>query len=137
RMPLSLKLVRSARQTPTRVAVGPEAPAERVAALRGAGVGIIASETVNGRIALPELLDDLAARGISTLMVEGGAAVADSFLSEGLVDRLVLFTSPLTVGDGGIAAPGGAFRRPANLARREAWRFGDDLCEEWTCSPGS
>lgn len=137
RMPVSLKLVATARQVPTRVAIGPEAPADRVAALRNEGVGIIASETVNGRVALPELLDDLAARGISTLMVEGGAAVAGSFLAEGLVDRLVRFMSPVTIGQGGIAAPAAALGTPAGMIRRAAWRFGDDVCEEWACSPAS
>lgn len=40
-----------------------------------------------------------------TLMVEGGAQVARAFLAAGLVDRLLLYRAPLTVGGEGPALP--------------------------------
>jgi diaminohydroxyphosphoribosylaminopyrimidine deaminase/5-amino-6-(5-phosphoribosylamino)uracil reductase len=49
-----------------------------------------ACEMDNGRIAMPELLDDLAARGIQSILVEGGARIAQSFLEEDLVDEIVV-----------------------------------------------
>jgi diaminohydroxyphosphoribosylaminopyrimidine deaminase/5-amino-6-(5-phosphoribosylamino)uracil reductase len=49
---------------------------------------------------------DLAALApAQTLMVEGGAATARAFLSAGLVDRLLLYRAPLTVGGAGPALP--------------------------------
>jgi diaminohydroxyphosphoribosylaminopyrimidine deaminase/5-amino-6-(5-phosphoribosylamino)uracil reductase len=55
------------------------------------GVEFIACETHDGRIALPELLEDIAARGLSSVLVEGGES-CPAFLAEGLVDRLILLT---------------------------------------------
>ena len=77
-------------------------PAEHTAchqALTAAGVEILAPES------LPMLLAALAARGISSLLVEGGATVAKSFLEAGLVDRILLFTGATLVGEGGIESP--------------------------------
>ena len=42
---------------------------------------------------LESLLNKLSDKGISTLLVEGGTMIAQSFLDAGLVDRLVLFQS--------------------------------------------
>jgi len=93
RLPLASKLVISANETPVWVAASPEAPAERLAALRAAGCRILATELHHDRIALPELLEDLGAQGMMRLLVEGGAEVASSFLAEGLVDRLIAIAS--------------------------------------------
>lgn len=137
RLPPDSQLALSARHTPVLVAAGPEAPRERLDALRAAGVDILAAETIDGRIALPELLDDLAQRGVSTVMVEGGAAVAEAFFAEGLVDRLVRLTGPDAIGAGGVSAPASALTPPESFAKNGEWRFGGDMCEEWTCSPAS
>ena len=48
-------------------------PTERAVALERAGVRFIGAELYDGALALPELLEDLAAQGISTVLVEGGA----------------------------------------------------------------
>nr|WP_280414850.1 dihydrofolate reductase family protein [Nocardia carnea] len=45
------------------------------------------------------LLDDLAARGISRLMVEGGGRIHTAFLAGGLADELHLAVGPALVGD--------------------------------------
>ena len=50
------------------------------------------------------LLADLAEHGMLSLMVEGGAATLQHFLSEGCWDEARVFTSPLRFGDG-LAAP--------------------------------
>jgi 5-amino-6-(5-phosphoribosylamino)uracil reductase len=51
----------------------------------------------------PRLLDDLGARGIHRLMVEGGTAIHTQFLTAGVVDELQLAIAPFFVGDS--AAP--------------------------------
>ncbi|WP_327073902.1 dihydrofolate reductase family protein [Kitasatospora purpeofusca] len=56
------------------------------------------------------LLDDLAARGVERLMVEGGGRIHTQFLSQGLADEIQLAVAPLVVGDA--AAP--RFLHPAN-----------------------
>ena len=61
------------------------------------------------------VLDDLGARGVRRLMVEGGGAVHTMFLTAGLVDEVRLAVAPFLVGDD--AAPrfvhGGSFPQDA------------------------
>jgi 5-amino-6-(5-phosphoribosylamino)uracil reductase len=45
------------------------------------------------------LTEDLSARGVERLMVEGGGTVHTQFLSENLVDELQLVVAPVFVGD--------------------------------------
>lgn len=47
---------------------------------------------------LGAILDDLGARGVLQLMVEGGATVAQAFHEAGLVDRYVLYMAPAIFG---------------------------------------
>lgn len=131
KLPVTSKLVLSAHDVPLLVAAGPEADAERKAALAAAGARFLATETYDGRIALPELLEDLAARGMSSLMVEGGADTARAFLEDDLVDRIILFRGRGTIGAGGIASPIDDDHIPAGFEVKRQARFGEDLCLEW------
>jgi diaminohydroxyphosphoribosylaminopyrimidine deaminase/5-amino-6-(5-phosphoribosylamino)uracil reductase len=62
---------------------------------------------------LRDLLERLASRGVTTLLVEGGAEVNRAFLDAGVVDVLLLFLAPKIAG-GGIAWVGGD--GPARMA---------------------
>ena len=53
---------------------------------------------------LPEILADLHARGIQSLLVEGGRALLQSFIDEGLWDEARVETAPWALDDG-VAAP--------------------------------
>ncbi|MER7281050.1 dihydrofolate reductase family protein [Dactylosporangium sp. NPDC000244] len=46
------------------------------------------------------VLEDLAARGVGRLLVEGGSTINTMFLTAGLVDELQLVIAPFFVGDG-------------------------------------
>ena len=131
RLPPGSRLVSSAARVPVHVAANPLAGGERRAELERLGVRFIGTDMHDGRIALPELLEDLAALGISSLVVEGGAAVAQSFLDEGLVDRIVLFSGPDELGAQGIAAPIGPDTIPAGFSKLREMRFGADGYAEW------
>lgn len=131
RLPLVSRLAQTARAVPVLLAAAGDADPEARAALAGLGVGFLAVETIGERIALPELLEDLAAQGLMTVMVEGGARTARHFLEEGLVDRIALFTGPAAIGEGGIAAPLDAARIPGGFAKLREARFGDDLYLEY------
>jgi len=52
-------------------------------------------------VSLARVLADLFARGVRTLLIEGGTAVNTLFLSAGLVDELRLAVAPFFVGDEG------------------------------------
>jgi diaminohydroxyphosphoribosylaminopyrimidine deaminase/5-amino-6-(5-phosphoribosylamino)uracil reductase len=81
---------------------------------------------------LGAVLDELGARGIMSVLVEGGATVAHSFHQAGLVDRYVLYLAPALFG-GDDASP--VFRGPGASTIGDVWRgrmvsverLGDDL----------
>ena len=50
------------------------------------------------------MLKELGRRGISRLMVEGGARVAASFVAGGLADEIWLYRGPVKIGADGVAA---------------------------------
>lgn len=60
------------------------------------------------------------------LMIEGGAEVAQAFLSAGLVDRIVLYRAPVTFGEGIAAFPGGF---PAGWRAVDRRQLGKDTLE--------
>ena len=53
---------------------------------------------------LAAVLHALAGKGITRLMVEGGARVASSFVAADLADEIWLLRGPAAIGAGGIAA---------------------------------
>jgi len=125
RLPLGSRLVETAARVPVHVAtLDPQS--DRARALAEKGVRIIASESHDGAIALPELIEDLAAIGVASVLVEGGAAVAEAFLREGLADRIALFEGDVTVGEGGIAAPFSGDRLPEGFVVRRRAVYGAD-----------
>ena len=73
----------------------------------------------------------LRARGIRSLLVEGGASLASALLDAELVDRLVIFQAPIVLGGGALAAFSATSPRRAEHVRRipilRRQAFGDDL----------
>lgn len=104
--------------------------AERRAALEAAGVEVLRADTI------ADLLTALATRGISSLLVEGGARAARDFLDAGLVDRIMLFTGPAAIGEYGIEAPFDRKSVPAGFALRRTARYGDDIFEDYERDTG-
>lgn len=134
RLPLASKLVRTARDVPLMIAACVDVDPARRSQLEDEGVGFLATETYEGRVALPELMEDLAARGMSTVMVEGGAATARHFLEDGLVDRIVIFRGAVVIGEGGLAAPVDEDHMPEGFRLLREQSFGDDRVTEWARS---
>lgn len=67
-----------------------------------------------GRVDLRDLLKKLGQRGIVSLMVEGGATVFESFVTQKLADKWTLFLAPVFIGDKGLSF-GSTFRmRPTS-----------------------
>ncbi|UHS56799.1 bifunctional diaminohydroxyphosphoribosylaminopyrimidine deaminase/5-amino-6-(5-phosphoribosylamino)uracil reductase RibD [Agrobacterium vaccinii] len=93
--------------------------------LEASGVEILETET------LQSLLTLLSNRGISELLVEGGAHVAKSFLEAGLVDRILLFESPMIVGAGGLESPVKRSDIPEEFTFVGETAYGPDRCFEF------
>lgn len=60
-----------------------------------------AAETIRLRTRDPRAaLDELAARGVRRVLLEGGPTLAASFLREGLVDEVIVYIAPKFLGSG-------------------------------------
>ncbi len=71
----------------------------------------------------------LAKRGITRLLVEGGAMIHESFLQSGLVDRFLHCISPVTIGEHGVSAPYLQNIEHYGLQRQESRILGEDVLE--------
>jgi diaminohydroxyphosphoribosylaminopyrimidine deaminase/5-amino-6-(5-phosphoribosylamino)uracil reductase len=108
-LPARLALLNPRSQAPTVVAHA-SARTRRVRP----GVELLRCRRGKGGVDLRDLLEKLAARGVTHLLVEGGARVHARFLAEGLVDRVAVFVAPKLLGSDGVPllAVGG----PARMA---------------------
>jgi diaminohydroxyphosphoribosylaminopyrimidine deaminase / 5-amino-6-(5-phosphoribosylamino)uracil reductase len=100
------KLVHSARETPLWVMTSnvSEAPAAMKLGAAGSQVIRVATTTTPPGLDLEAVLHALAGKGITRLLVEGGARVASSFVAANLVDEVWLLRGPEAVGSDGVAA---------------------------------
>jgi diaminohydroxyphosphoribosylaminopyrimidine deaminase/5-amino-6-(5-phosphoribosylamino)uracil reductase len=105
RIPAKSRLVQSARHTPLWVVASElaEAPAAAILGANGAQVIRLGSGSRAG-LDLNEVVRVLAERGITRLLVEGGARVASSFVAAGLADEFWLLRGPNAIGADGVAA---------------------------------
>lgn len=127
------KLAISAHASPVLLFTGME---EGGAELEAAGIEIVrVRRDARGRPDLALVLAELAGRGITRLLVEGGASVHAAFLDRGFADRIALFRSALVLGGGGRDAVDAI----AALSLDEAPRYrsigrrqlGDDMLEDF------
>jgi diaminohydroxyphosphoribosylaminopyrimidine deaminase/5-amino-6-(5-phosphoribosylamino)uracil reductase len=114
-------------RNPLRVVLG-EIP-RRARLLREAG------ETVSDRGPLRSVLRRLAARGITSVLVEGGAKVHGEFLAAGLWDELRLFIAPKVFGADALSWAGQTRSRSLHVRLQAVERVGPDLLV--TCRPAS
>jgi diaminohydroxyphosphoribosylaminopyrimidine deaminase/5-amino-6-(5-phosphoribosylamino)uracil reductase len=121
RTPPTAKLVRTASQAPVTIFGGTEAAGPHYPA----GVAIRRAPLAETwRLDLRTVLSGLDEDGITRLLVEGGPAVARSFLDAGLVDEAVIFrgTEPL----GGAGLPPILDRSLEIFEDARAWRLADE-----------
>ena len=135
---LTARLVATADETPTWILSRPDADAERRRALTATGVTVIevgaAGAGAGLGVDLAEGLRTLAQRGITRLLVEGGAQLAAALLRADLVDRVAWFHAPAIMGaDGWPAAQAFGVADLATMPRfvRTATRpVGEDVLTE-------
>lgn len=88
RTPITARVLLHPKQTI--VATIENADASHASQLRDRGAEILALTADGGRVDLNALLEELGARGIQSLMVEGGVEVIRSFLAAGVVDKVLV-----------------------------------------------
>ena len=104
RIPLTSRLVATAREAPLLIACLASVSAARRRRLIRAGCRVLPLPGARGRVEAEELLRALGAERITNLMVEGGAGVLADFFEHRLVDEVRIFIAPKLFG--GAAAPG-------------------------------
>jgi len=123
-------LAQTARETPTLLVTGSTTrlPAE----LAQCGVEALPAHD------LRDALRKLRERGIRSLMVEGGAGLAASFLAGGFVDRLVIFRAPVILGEGAVGGFSGIAAQQVEHAPRltllRTGALGDDVMSVYSVS---
>lgn len=115
-------------------AVPPHDPGRRKSLEQAGGRILSIAADQQGRVDLARLLDCLAELGVDSLLVEGGAEVITSFLTQGLVDQVVLTIAPVFLGgvkalaEGVLSPEGGVFgEAPLRLTDTGYTRMGEDL----------
>ena len=96
RTPLSSKVVTD-KSAQTIIAVTSIAPSEKISALKNLGVEIIFAGD-GERVDLKILMNELARREITSVLVEGGGTIHFSMLKEKLVDKIFAFVAPKIIG---------------------------------------
>ena len=104
RMPVTSRLVATARDVPTWLVTVPGHPPASLAPYQEAGVDVLTVARGEGGLRLRELLRALARRGVTRVLAEGGAGIAAALVREGLVDRLAWFHAPGVMGGDGFPA---------------------------------
>ena len=103
----------------------------RAAALRAAGATVVELETCGPA----DVVADLAGRGVSSLLVEGGGQILGSFVDAELVDRVGVCCAPKLFGGSGAPGPVAGFgvasiEGAIRLARRTVEGRGPDVIVE-------
>ncbi len=104
RLAATSQLVRTARETPLLVAAADDAPAERVGELRAAGCEVW-QHAGDRPQRLRELLAELARRGMTNLLVEGGGEVLGALADAQCLDELHVFLAPKLIGGQNATSP--------------------------------
>ncbi len=92
RLPLDSQLLKTLDQAPVLVVAAPDAPNDRISALKDAGAEVLLASGIEAA------LRELGARSITSLFLEGGKTLASAFLSADQIDESRTFIAPMLLG---------------------------------------
>lgn len=105
RTPIHSKLVETAIQFPTIIAVGPGAAPRQLAQLKAKACVIFQSPDQDPNRRLESLLAHLASQGMTNLLVEGGGGILGALNDLGQIDEVHAFIGPKLIGGVGAINP--------------------------------
>jgi diaminohydroxyphosphoribosylaminopyrimidine deaminase/5-amino-6-(5-phosphoribosylamino)uracil reductase len=133
RLPPAGALAASARIVPVWVIAASTGGEDAERQLRALGVEVLRCEARDGLVDLHAALRSLAGRGITRLMVEGGATVAAALVAADLVDEATILRGPQRLGPDGIDAltdtPLSTLTDSPRLRLRKREALGGDIIE--------
>jgi diaminohydroxyphosphoribosylaminopyrimidine deaminase/5-amino-6-(5-phosphoribosylamino)uracil reductase len=131
RLALTSRLLRQKDPAKTIIATTRKAPPAKVRAIESLGAIVWRLPARGNHVAWQPLLIKLAAMGVVSVLVEGGAAVAASALKEKIIDKVEFFYAPKIIGaDGRAMIDGLGLRKMAHavsLRELDVRRVGDDI----------
>ena len=147
RIPLESAIMQTAPQVQTVIACAEATLAQagglhKKAAIESCGATVLAvPHSAEGAVNLYELAGALGARGIDSVLIEGGAQVHYSALEAGIVQRLYCYVAPKVFGGNaktavagsGVALPDQAF----SFTLEQTERFGDDILLTYVAQGGA
>lgn len=134
RTPAEARVIATSGDVPTWILTTGGADAARRRTLERAGAEVVeVAAGEGGHPDLGEALTWLGSRGLTRVLVEGGATLAAGFLGAGFADRLVWARGASVLGGDGLAAIGdlglGALKGAPHFRRTETLAAGDDVIE--------
>ena len=133
-IPPEHELITSAADTATWIYTTEDADHGSASRLTEAGAVVIPVASLeDGRVDLKAMAGDMAARGLTRVLVEGGGSLASGFLMAGLIDRYYSIRHPAIMGGDGVSAIASMSIRslPEMIAftYRASWSMGADFVE--------
>jgi diaminohydroxyphosphoribosylaminopyrimidine deaminase/5-amino-6-(5-phosphoribosylamino)uracil reductase len=102
-----VQLIQTARAVPTWIVTREDADTSRAVQIKNAGAEVLPVAADNsGHVDAGRALAELAKRGITRVMVEGGAVLSAALLRARLIDRIAWFRAPSLIGGDGKPAFG-------------------------------
>jgi diaminohydroxyphosphoribosylaminopyrimidine deaminase/5-amino-6-(5-phosphoribosylamino)uracil reductase len=98
RLPLDSQLLSTLDEAPLTVVHGPDADPRRLEALLAAGAETILAAGATSAVRIAAALAELGRRGLTSLLLEGGATLAAAFAAAAQIDAARVFVAPLLLG---------------------------------------
>ncbi|MER2226780.1 MAG: bifunctional diaminohydroxyphosphoribosylaminopyrimidine deaminase/5-amino-6-(5-phosphoribosylamino)uracil reductase RibD [Carnobacterium sp.] len=98
RIPIASKVLTQQDKAKTIVATTRRANKEKLDMLKQMGIEVIVTKEKGGRVDLQELMKVVGAKGIDSILLEGGANLNFSALEEGIVDKIQSYIAPKIIG---------------------------------------
>ncbi|UCG82150.1 MAG: bifunctional diaminohydroxyphosphoribosylaminopyrimidine deaminase/5-amino-6-(5-phosphoribosylamino)uracil reductase RibD [Dehalococcoidia bacterium] len=136
RVPLGSRILKAQEAARTIVATTLKADSERHINLTQMGIETLTVDRdSDGKVDINDMLKKLGEMNISSVLVEGGAAISTSLVSQGLWDRLVVIIAPKILGEGTDSIGNLRIKAIENALKLhfvKTYRSGEDLIIEAT-----
>lgn len=131
--PVNCRLMSEAEKVPVIIATI-SSDSSKISALKEKGAEVMICSGTKGRVDLGDLMKRLGARGIQSILLEGGERLCAAMLRQRLVDRFLLFYAPRILGGEGkglFAGPGPLLMKDSlPLFIKKVSRVGNDILVE-------
>lgn len=98
RIPLDSQVLKNQESNRTIIAAIKTVSLESVCRVEATGAKVVLCESKKGRVDLADLMDQLGAMKIDSILLEGGASLNDSAFAQGIVQKLILYVAPKIIG---------------------------------------